>query len=166
PLPESLERENLPVGIFSHKKEQASPGYYSVEFENYNVSAELTASARVGMHRYSYRKGAEKRLLVDVGHILQRTWGHENAWNRLEVIDRHTLQGFKYSTGWSHDHRIYFRIEFSSPFSVDKMLFDGALSDNLDSISGQNVWAFLSFNELAEGETLLIKAGRNTSHGL
>ena len=158
PLPGSHDRDNLPVAVFSHKKEKASAGYYAVEFENFDVFSELTASARVGMHRYTYGDGTEKRLLVDVGHILQRTWGHENVWNRLEVINSHTLQGFKHSMGWSNDHRVYFRIEFSSPFSIDRMVADGVPSANPDSIAGQDVWAFLSFNELAEAETLLIKA--------
>jgi len=157
PMPERSEREHLPVAAFTHKKEQASAGYYAVEFENFDVWSELTASARVGMHRYTYGNGSEKRLLVDVGHILQRTWGHENVWNRLEVIDSHTLQGFKHSTGWSNDHWVYFRLEFSSPFSIDRMVADGLPSENPDSISGQDVWAFLSFTELAEGEKLLIK---------
>lgn len=158
PMPGSHVRENLPVAVFSHTKEEASAGYYAVAFENFDVSAELTASARVGMHRYTYGNGTEKRLLVDVGHILQRNWGHENVWNRLEVVDSHTLQGFKHSTGWSNDHRAYFRIAFSSPFSLDRMVADGTTSDNRDSIAGQDVWAFLSFNELKEGEPLVIKA--------
>lgn len=158
PLPENHERDKLPLAYFNHESEHASPGFYSVEFDNYEISAELTASERVGMHRYSFGAGAEKRLLVDVGNILQRTWGHENVWNQLEVIDKFTLQGMKHSTGWSNDHRVYFRIEFSSPFSVDRMVAGGELTDDLDSISGQDVWAFLSFNELKEGEKLLVKA--------
>lgn len=157
PLPGSQEREKLPVAKFSHGREDASPGFYSVEFDNYEVSAELTASERVGMHRYSFGAGAEKRLLVDVGHILQRTWGHENVFNRLEVIDKFTIQGMKHSTGWSHDHQVYFRIEFSSPFTIDQMVSEGKISDDLDSISGQDVWAFLSFIDLADDEALLIK---------
>jgi len=157
-LPENFEREYLPLAVFSHEREHASAGYYSVEFDNYEVAAELTASARVGMHRYTFGAGAEKRLLVDVGHILQRNWGHENVFNRLEVIDRYTLQGMKHSTGWSNDHRVFFRIEFSSPFSVERMVSDGELKKDPDSVSGQDVWAFLSFDELAEGEKLMVKA--------
>jgi len=157
PLPGSLEREKLPVATFNHGKEHASAGFYSVEFDNYMLVAELTASARVGMHRYSFGAGTEKRLLVDVGHILQRTWGHENVYNHLEVVDKHTLQGVKHSTGWSHDHKVYFRIEFSSPFSIDQMVSEGTPIDDPDSISGQDVWAILSFMDLDDGESLLVK---------
>ena len=83
PVKERAGREDLPLALFSHDREHASPGYYSVEFDNFEVAAELTASERVGMHRYSYGKGSEKRLLVDIGHILQRSWGHENVYNQL-----------------------------------------------------------------------------------
>ena len=158
PLPESSEREKLPVAIFSHAREKASAGYYTVEFDNYEVSAELTASARVGFHRYSYGKGSEKRLLVDVGHILQRTWGHDNVENYLQIIDSLTLGGYKYSRGWSHDHKVYFRMEFSSPFSLEQWVSEGKQSKDLSSLSGKDVWAIVNFKELKDGEALLVKA--------
>ena len=158
PLPESSVRKDLPVAKFSHSREKASVGYYAVEFDNYQVRAELTASARAGFHRYSFAEGSQKRVLVDVGHILQRTWGHDNVANQLEIIDSHTLSGYKYSSGWSHDHRVYFRIEFSSPFKVDHWKANGEDYGQNDPLSGKDVWAILEFPELKDGEALLVKA--------
>ncbi len=157
PLPEAAGREKLPVAAFSHERESASPGYYSVAFDNFDVQAELSASERVGMHRYSFGAGSEKHLLVDIGHILQRNWGHENVLNRLEVINNRTLRGLKHSTGWSKDHRTYFHLEFSSPFSIDYVVSDGQLSTLENKHSGQDVWAILSFEELSDKEVLLVK---------
>lgn len=157
PVKERAGREDLPLALFSHDREQASPGYYSVEFDNFEVAAELTASERVGMHRYSYGKGSEKRLLVDIGHILQRSWGHENVYNQLEVVDNRTIRGLKHSTGWSHDHKTYFHIEFSSPFSVELVVTDGKTADRGNKHAGKDVWAILNFDELSDGESLLAK---------
>lgn len=154
---ESAGREKLPAARFSHEGEHASPGYYSVEFDNFEVKSELTTSERVGMHRYSYSQGSEKRLLVDIGHILQRSWGHENVYNQLEVVDNRTLRGLKHSTGWSFDHKTFFHMEFSSPFSMELAVADGQISDQENNHGGQDVWAILSFENLQDGEALLAK---------
>jgi predicted alpha-1,2-mannosidase len=150
-------RENLPVAKFRHRREKASPGYYKVEFDNFQASVELTATERVGMHRYEYGSYNEKMLLLDIGHILQRTWGHENVLNRLEVVDSYTLRGMKHSTGWSHDHQAYFHMEFSSPFSIQQVDIDGHMGEAGDAFQGQDVWAILQFAELNADEPLLVK---------
>lgn len=150
-------RDDLPVAKFRHDRELASPGYYKVEFDNYQVEAELTATQRVGMHRYSFGNYGEKMLLLDIGHILQRTWGHENVLNQLEVVDPYTLRGLKLSTGWSNDHQVYFHMEFSSPFDILQLNIDGHQSELADSCQGQDLWSILHFPELGDDEPLLVK---------
>ena len=54
---------------FSHAREQASPGYYGVRLNN-GVIAEMTATARVGIHRYRFPEGATPALLLDAGSAL------------------------------------------------------------------------------------------------
>ena len=49
---------------YSHEKEVVRAGYHSVELESYNIKAELTATTRVGFHRYTYPAGKEKFLLL------------------------------------------------------------------------------------------------------
>lgn len=150
-------RDDLPVAKFSHAREAANPGYYQVMFDNYQLSAELTASRRVGMHRYRFSPGSKKNLLLDIGHILQRTWGHENVLNQLEIVDSTTLRGLKHSTGWSHDHQAYFHMEFSHPFSSMQVNIDGHSAGQKDALQGQDLWAILQFDELDDEEPLLVK---------
>jgi len=157
PYEENYTRENIPVAQFDHSREVASPGYYKVEFDNYQVSAELTASKRVGMHRYRFSPGSEKHILLDIGHILQRTWGHENVLNQLEIIDSTTLRGMKHSTGWSHDHRAYFHMEFSSPYTLKQLTIDGQDTEQGSSFQGQDLWTMLQFEKLKDDEPLLVK---------
>lgn len=51
---------------FSHKREAASPGYYQVHLDRYGIDAELTVTPRCGFHRYTFPKGEDKKLVVDI----------------------------------------------------------------------------------------------------
>jgi len=57
---------------FDHDDEFASPGYYSVALSEIGVKAELTATPRVGLHRYSFGAGTKPQILIDVGSTLGR----------------------------------------------------------------------------------------------
>ena len=83
-LPYTGESTEKPIATFDKSDEHAKVGYYSVKFNNYEVKAELAVTDRVGIHQYRYSGDQEKRLLVDIGHILQRTWGHSNVYNELK----------------------------------------------------------------------------------
>jgi predicted alpha-1,2-mannosidase len=158
-LPFTGDYEQKPVAIFHKPGEKSRVGYYSVKFDNYDVRAELTTTERVGFHRYYYGTTQKKRLLLDIGHILQRTWGHENVFNEIEFIDQRRIRGVKHSTGWAFDHRVYFYAEFSSPFTIDEVFSNAEPSGPDNIFSGDSVYAYLSFNELPDTEPLLIKVG-------
>lgn len=157
-LPFTGESEKKPIAIFNKEDEQAEVGEYSVKFKNYDVSADLSVTERVGIHRYTYGKGSKQRLLFDIGHILQRTWGHSNRLNELEFVDDHTIRGLKNSEGWAYDHKVYFYAEFSVPFNIDTVVVDSVESDtNRKMHHGKNIFSYLSFTDLKKGESLLIK---------
>jgi predicted alpha-1,2-mannosidase len=65
--PNELERHFLP---FAHSREEATPGYYRVESVRRGVQAELTATERVGYHRYTFRRSATPRLYLDLASHL------------------------------------------------------------------------------------------------
>lgn len=156
-LPFTGEVEEKPIAKFSKANEKAEVGYYTVKFDNYDVKAELTASTRVGMHQYTYKSNERKRLLLDVGHILQRTWGHDNLYNELEIIDNKTIRGLKHSSGWAFDHKVYFYVNFSSPFVLDEVYVDDKKNDATQILKGKDIYAYLSFDELPNMEALQIK---------
>lgn len=156
-LPFTGNSKEKPVATFDKNDEQARVGYYSVKFNNYKVKAELAATNRVGMHQYSFEGETEKRLLIDVGHILQRTWGHSNIYNELEIIDNKTIRGLKHSSGWANDHKVYFYAEFSSPFVLDEVNVDTKSVSKSQIYKGKNVFAYVSFGELTKNKPLQIK---------
>ncbi|WP_140939128.1 GH92 family glycosyl hydrolase [Sphingobacterium lumbrici] len=53
---------------FDKKDEHAEPGYYSVFLKEYGIKAELTATERVGFHRYTFPESKESRIIFDIGH--------------------------------------------------------------------------------------------------
>jgi len=164
-LPFTGELTEKPVAVFKKSEEQAKIGYYAVKFSNYNVEAELTSTTRVGLHRYSFGADDNKRLLVDVGHILQATWGNSNLYNELEIIDQKTIRGLKHTRGWAKDHKVYFYAEFSSPFTVDQTVVDSIIINESNIYKGENVYSYFSFKQLVEDEQLLIKVSISSVDG-
>lgn len=99
---------------FRHQSEQAQPGYYAVTLDDYGVRAELTASARVGVHRYSFPKGKPAHVLVDMRTSLYDYPG-KVLWSRLRVRADGTVTGFRETRGWAPGRQLYFAMRFSHP---------------------------------------------------
>ena len=69
---------------FSHSNEKASPGYYSVLLEDHDILAELTATTRTGVHRYTFNKGGDAHLILDMVHGIYNDAG-KNVWTFIRV---------------------------------------------------------------------------------
>lgn len=157
-LPFTGAADKKPAATFSKTNEASEVGYYRVKFDNYDVEAELTTSMRVALHRYRFSGNKEKRLLLDLGHILQRTWDHSNVMNEMEIVDDRTIRGVKQSRGWATDHKVYFYARFSSPFIVDEVVVDRtSAKERQTTYKGKNVYSYLSFKQLAPDEALQVK---------
>ena len=101
---------------FSHASETAQPGYYAVTLEDYKVRAELTASARVGMHRYSFPAGKPAHVVLDLRTSMYDYPG-KILWSRLRVRADGTVTGFRETRGWAPGRQLYFAMRFSQPLS-------------------------------------------------
>ncbi|MRX06546.1 glycoside hydrolase family 92 protein [Pseudoduganella sp. FT25W] len=99
---------------FSHKDEQASPGYYAVKLLDNDVDVELTASERVGLHRYRYQKGAEAKVMLDLRNSIYDYAG-KNLWSRIRVRGDNMITGMRETRGWAPGRQLYFAIQFSHP---------------------------------------------------
>ena len=114
---ERIEANNyLPFSYFSHKHETATAGYYSVDLLSYGIKAELTATPRVGVQRYTFPKDEQSKITVDLGYSIN--WDKPTE-TYLKVVDNTTLEGYRFSTGWARNQKVYFVIKLSKPF-VDK----------------------------------------------
>ncbi|HEY5803377.1 MAG TPA: GH92 family glycosyl hydrolase [Lysobacter sp.] len=101
---------------FSHDNEVAQPGYYAVTLKDYAIRAELTASPRVGVHRYQFPKGKPAHVLVDLRTSMYDYPG-KVQWSRLRLRSDGTVTGFRETRGWAPGRQLYFAMRFSQPVS-------------------------------------------------
>ena len=104
-----------PLGIhskFSHDDEDASAGYYRANLTDYNIYVELTATERVGVQRYTFPGGDAAVFL----NLLKATNWDATVDSEIRVVDSCTVEGYRFSTGWARDQRLFFRSRFSKPW--------------------------------------------------
>jgi predicted alpha-1,2-mannosidase len=97
---------------FDHASEKAEPGYYAVTLADYGIGAELTASARVGVHRYVFPPGKAAHVLVDLRPSMYDYPG-KISWSRLRLREDGTLTGFRETRGWAPGRQLFFALRFS-----------------------------------------------------
>ena len=145
------------IATFDKANESAEVGRYEVRFDNFDVLAELTVTERSGIHRYTYDDVNDKKLLLDLGHILQANWGHQSVDGWLEFVDDRTIRGYRKSSGWAYDHPVYFYAEFSEPYQVEKVA-NGSSEVSGYRVEGAHLKAWLSFDE-ANTDEVIAKVG-------
>ena len=152
---------DLKVSSFSHDNETAAPGYYQVRLANENINAELTATTRTGIHRYTYPQGQARNLWLDLDHSANKgSWDRRIINAQIRQTAPNRLEGYRVITGWAKLRKVYFVIDFSEPIT-DMMLFDGDGreygSHDATVINGRSPRALVSFGN--ENKQLVCKVG-------
>jgi len=93
-------------------REVSTPGYYSVPLEKSGVLAEMTATRRVGLHRYTFPKGVKDAAIV---LDLENGTCDKATDTELIVLDKKHIAGHRHSYGWAEDQKLWFVAEFSEP---------------------------------------------------
>jgi predicted alpha-1,2-mannosidase len=143
---------------FSHEEEQAVPGYYSVPLRDYKIFAELTATSRVGVHRYTFPKDESSHFIVDLDH------GYDDGpgvvrWANIKAIGRDTLVGGKSTNRWAAGREMFFAMKFSRPFDRIEVFADEKLvSDLSQDIHAKSLKAVIYYPTAAK-EKILVKTG-------
>lgn len=151
---------------FSHERETASPGYYSVMLDDYNIHAELTATERVGFHRYTYNESGETNLVLDMTAGIYNYPG-KNIWQFIRVENDTLITGYRQTRGWARTRYIYFAMVLSKPISSygyenkEEIIYNGFYrkfneKENFPEMAGTNIKAWFRFNMQA-GEQLMVK---------
>ncbi len=140
---------------FSHEQESARPGYYQVLLQDDSINVELTATLRAGLHRYTYPKASDARLIVDMEPTIH---GHQHPVTQIRVVNDSTITGMKYTVGWAKRHYVYFYAVFSSPF--DYKLYSGTeYQSDSTSVTVNTAKAVISFRNLPADGRVLAKVG-------
>lgn len=105
------------TATFSHDREEAQPGYYAVTLDDRDVRAELTTTARVGVHRYTYPAGKPANVLLDLRTSMYDYPG-KVSWSRMRLRADGTVTGFRETRGWAPGRQVYFAMRFSQPIAA------------------------------------------------
>ena len=132
-------------GLWSYaerSKQVSSPGYFSVPLTRNGILAELTATNRVGVHRYTFPKGKDAAIVIDLQN--------GGCWDKateasMKAVGKNRVVGYRYSTGWAKNQRVYFVAEFSKPFKSFELKGEGDL------------FGRVNFGKTKEGEQILMK---------
>ena len=153
--------------VFSHKTEVAEANYYKVKLEDHNITAELTTSARVGFHQYTFPASDQSHIIFDLMSGIYN-YPDKNAWTFVRVVNDTLVTGYRQTTGWARTRAVYFAMTFSKPFKSygqknydTKQVYKGFWSKfdqskNFPELAGKNIRAYFDFNT-TEGEKIKIK---------
>ena len=145
---------------FDHADEQASPGYYRVRLKDSGVEAELTATARAGLHRYRFPAGRPAHILIDFSHGSRNSDRERTNISEafLEWRDG-TLVGGRRVHQWADGRQIYFALEVSQPPKAVRFhANDRALDVDAIRAEGAQLKCVLDYGETLGGP-LLVRAG-------
>lgn len=128
---------------FSHENESAKPGYYSVHLDRYDVDVELTATERVGFHKYTFPEASDPKIIIDL--VTGIGWDRPTDAQVTQENDS-VISGYRYSEGWAKDQRIYFTAVFSKPissFTISDSIVDAVVEGK--PVKNREVMALVSF---------------------
>lgn len=100
---------------FSHENETAQAGYYKVLLDDNNITAELTATNRVGFHQYTFPKSDQAHIILDLMSGIYN-YDEKNVWTFVRVENDSTVTGYRQTNGWGRTRTLYFAMKFSKAF--------------------------------------------------
>lgn len=141
---------------FSHTTEKSMPGYYEVMLDDYNVKAQLTATQRVGVHKYTFPKGGDGRIILDLNHGIYNYDG-KTLWASIRVESPTLITGYRITNGWARTNYTYFAISLSQPIKnygykdMQKILYNGfwrkfPVNKNFPEMAGRKVVSYFEFD--------------------
>ena len=147
-------KDDPSTGLWSfadRSREIAEPGYYSVPLTRYGIVAEMTATQRCAIHRYTFPASDESAVVINL--LNGGNWDHTTE-SSAEIVGDNAVQGWRYSKGWAKNQKLFFYMEFSKPFRNSRFI---AAKDDYGKTQDR-LFTRLDF-DTAEGEQLLVKIG-------
>lgn len=125
-------------GLWSYSdrsKEKVRPGYYATHLTRYDIDVELTTTKRVGFHKYTFNEPDSSAVVFDL--VNGGCWDQPTE-AKITMVNDTLVEGYRFSTGWATDQRVYFVATFSQPIT----LFDVIKTDK----EGKRIFARASLD--------------------
>ena len=158
-------RENPSEGYrsrFSHAMERGEPGYYTVFLDDYKVLAELTATERVGLHRYTFPEDTTSHFVIDLAHGTidppQRMYCNVIS-AEMHVVGNDTITGGRRVQEWAPGRYIYFAMKFSKPFASAELFSDSKSAGTGARDTQGKFLKCVVKRPTAKNELILVKVG-------
>jgi predicted alpha-1,2-mannosidase len=152
---------------FSHANEKAEAGYYKVQLDDDNITAELTATTRTGFHQYTFPKTNDAHIILDLMHGIYN-YEDKNVWTFVRVENDTLVTGYRQTNGWARTRTVYFAMTFSKPFREygcrdysKRQVYRGFWgkfnqTKNFPDLAGKQLRMYFNFNTEA-GEKIKVK---------
>lgn len=150
--------------------EVVEPGYHKLYLERYGIGAELTATDRVGLHRYTYDRAGPSEIIVNLGGVLGEA---EMKDAHITKVSDQEIEGFVAQVGMLSDGQyygqsdnkrteLYFNIQVDKPFDSMHGWAGGDLVNGgqlADEVEGENAGVYLRYDDIAAGDQAQVKVG-------
>jgi predicted alpha-1,2-mannosidase len=144
--------ENGYSSWFKKETEKASPGYYEVKLEEYDIDVRLTATERVGIHEYTFNKKDTSNIILDLLHrdkLLD--YG-------INIVNKKEIEGFRVSQAWAQEQHVYFVIQSNKEFEFNELLSEALPKEERENkVARKNKAALRFINKV--GEKIMLKVG-------
>jgi predicted alpha-1,2-mannosidase len=137
---------------FSHRNETAKPGYYRVKLDDYTIDVELTASERVGYHKYTFPQGENARIMIDLAEGIN----DRSTDTYIEQVDKYTFKGYRSSEGWAKKQQVFFAVKTSVPVN-DFTVYEDEKPVSGKKANGKSLKGVITFAQ--SPKTVQLKVG-------
>ncbi len=151
---------------YSHENEFASPGYYKVKLDDYNIDVELTATERVGFHKYKFPETKDAHIILDITSGIYN-YDDKVTWAFVRVENDTLITGYRQTNGWARTRYIYFAMSLSKPIQSyglinnEELIYKGfwrkwKQDENFPERAGKKMVCYFNF-DMNQDEDLKIK---------
>lgn len=146
---------------FRHELEFASPGYYEVTLDDYDIRAQLTATTRAGMQRYTFPTARHARILFDL--LTPTEYGYTVLDARIAKVGNDRLEGYSRQRSGRYASYNEFTLHFVARLSKPFASFGGWVGEevkrNVQEVTGKgDVGAFIEYST-SKGDSILLQTG-------
>ncbi|WP_406386227.1 glycoside hydrolase domain-containing protein [Streptomyces sp. NBC_01618] len=150
--------------------EVVEPGYHRLHLDRYGVTAELTCTDRVGLHRYTYDNADRSEIVINLGGMLgeaKMKGAHVTKVSNAEIegyVDQggYLTDGLYWPQTPPEKNRLFFSIRFDRPFDSLRGWVGGSLANGgaaIEELSGDNMGVYVCYEQLDAGAVVQMKVG-------
>lgn len=148
---------NAYQSAFTHDGEIAKPGYHKVKLTDYDITAELTSTMRVGFHCYTFPKSDASYILFDTGAFLAHG---PTAYSEVWKVSDKEIAGWEMMERTGRrpkDTPVYFYAQLSKPMDKVVSWREGRIESNSnpERISGKNAGMAVRFKTEKDEKVML-----------